>query len=64
LSGTKFEGLVRLNRPLVLQNYHVVKDELIFMQQAEFEAQQARNEEQIPTYINLAITIEPLISVP
>lgn len=34
------------------------------MQVKDFEEQQARNEEQIPTYINLTITIEPLISVP
>jgi len=31
LSGSKFEGLVRIQRPLVLQNYHVVKEDLSFM---------------------------------
>lgn len=31
LYSNKFEGVVRVNRPLVLQGYHVVKDELIFM---------------------------------
>lgn len=63
LSGTKFEGIIRLNRPLVLQDYHVVQDDLIFMDEDAFTEQQLRNEEQIPTYINLSITLEPLISV-
>ena len=63
LSGTKFEGLIRLDRPLVLQDYHVVQDELIFKDEKDLMDQQARNEEQIPTYINLSISLEPLIQI-
>ncbi len=45
LSGSKFEGLVRIQRPLVLQNYHVVKDDLSFMNKEDFERSQKRCEE-------------------
>ena len=63
LSESKIEGLMRLERPLVLQDYHVVQDELIFKDPEDFKLQQARNEEQIPTYINISIQLEPLISI-
>jgi hypothetical protein len=63
LSGTKFEGLIRIDRPLVLQDYHVVQDELIFKGEKDLIEQQARNEEQIPTYINLSVSLEPLIQI-
>jgi hypothetical protein len=45
LSGSKFEGQIKLNRPLVLQDYHVVQDDLIFMDESTFANQQTRNEE-------------------
>jgi coiled-coil and C2 domain-containing protein 2A len=64
LSNSKFEGLIKLQRPLILQDYHVVQDELIFMDKEDIEKQQNRNEEQIPTYINLSISIEPFIKLP
>lgn len=64
LSGSKFEGLVRVQRPLVLQNYHVVKDDLSFMDRAEFERSQARCEEQVPTYLNVTISLDPFINIP
>ena len=66
LSESKIEGLMRIDRPLVLQDYHVVQDELIFKDPEDFKLQQAckaRNEEQIPTYINISIQLEPLISI-
>ena len=64
LTGSKFEGLVRIQRPLVIQNYHVIKDEIMFMERDDFEKSQKRNEEQIPTYLNLTITLNPYISIP
>jgi coiled-coil and C2 domain-containing protein 2A len=42
----------------------VVQDELIFMDANDLRKQQQRQEEQIPTYINLSITLEPLIRIP
>jgi hypothetical protein len=64
LGGSKFEGLVRIQRPLVLQNYHVVKDDLSFMEKAGFEASQKGCEEQVPTYLNLTISLDPFINIP
>lgn len=64
LTNSKFEGNIRLNRPLVLQDYHVIQDELIFMNEADIKRQQGRNEEQIPSYVNVSIALEPLIRIP
>ena len=36
LNGSKNEGNLRINRPLVVQNYRVVQDEIIFMEKSKF----------------------------
>lgn len=65
LGNSKFDGTVRLNRPLVIQNYNVVQDEIMFLKDTnEIKEQQKREEEQIPTYLNLCISLEPLITIP
>ncbi len=65
LSGSKFEGMVRLNRPLVLQNYKVIQDDVIFFEKhGDLEDCYTRPEEQIPTYLNVTISMEPLITLP
>jgi len=72
LSGSKFEGQIRLNRPLVLQDYRVLKDEIVFMAEkgnlkkkhnnsGQEEDVVERQDEQIPTYLQLSITLQPLI---
>lgn len=63
LRGQRLEGQVRVNRPLVLQNYRVVQEELIFMDSAAYKDEQQRAEEQTPTYLNVTISLEPLISI-
>lgn len=64
LKGSKFEGQIRLERPLVLQGYRVIEDDLVFMEKQGLEEQERRNEEQIPTYLNVTISLEPLITLP
>ena len=69
LAAQKLEGQVRVDRPLVLQNYRVVKDEIIFMpliggaESKEYKEQQMRDEEQIPTYLNVTMSLEPFIQI-
>ena len=64
LGGSKFEGNVKIDRPLVLQNYRVVKEDLSFMDRKGFEESQQACEEQVPTYLNLTITLDPFINIP
>jgi len=64
LGGSKFEGNVKIDRPLVLQNYRVVKEDLSFMDRKGFEDSQQACEEQVPTYLNLTITLDPFINIP
>lgn len=64
LKGSKFEGQVKIERPLVIQGYRVMEDDIVFMQKKGLEDHEKRNEEQIPTYLNLTITLEPLITLP
>ena len=64
LSGNKFEGSVRVNRPLVLQNYRVFSDQAILMEAADIDRHAVRAEEQIPTYLYVSINLEPLMTIP
>lgn len=64
LKGSKFEGQVKIERPLVIQGYRVMEDDIVFMQKKGLEEHEKRNEEQIPTYLNLTISLEPLITLP
>jgi len=61
LSSSKFDGQIRIDRPLVLQGYKVIKDDITFMETASYQEQDKRNEEQVPTYLNISIGLEPLI---
>jgi len=45
LSGNKFEGSVRLTRPLVLQNYRVFSDQAILMEIPDIDKHAVRAEE-------------------
>ena len=64
LSSSKFDGQIRIDRPLVLQGYKVIKDDITFMETASYQEQDKRNEEQVPTYLNISIGLEPLIQLP
>jgi len=45
LNGSKYEGNIMLNRPLIIQNYRVVQDEIVFMEKDKFKEEQKRIEE-------------------
>lgn len=67
LAASKFEGQLRVDRPLVLQGYKVIKDDIAFTTVSKDKGGQPRNartEEQIPTYLNISIDLEPLIRLP
>ena len=53
----------RLSRPLVLPSYEMAKDDLLDYDQGR-EAEQLRENEQVPTYINMSISLEPAIGLP
>lgn len=64
LAGQKLEGLVRVDRPVVLQSHKVVADEFIPMDREQYRKdQEPRDEEQIPTYLNVTISVEPFIQI-
>ena len=64
LKGSKFEGQIKIERPMVLQGYRVMGNDIVFLEKKGLEEHEQRNEEQIPTYINLTISLEPLINLP
>jgi len=61
LQSSKFDGQIRIERPLVLQGYKVIKDDITFMDNEKLKESDKRFEEQIPTYLNVSIGLEPLI---
>jgi len=55
----------KLNRPLILPAYRVVDDELNLMQNnAKLVDEVLRENEQIATYLNLSISLDPAIELP
>jgi coiled-coil and C2 domain-containing protein 2A len=61
----KMEFNFKLNRPLVLPSYNVVPSEVYFMSsEADIDDQKLRENEQIPTYINLSISLDPPLELP
>ena len=64
LSGSKFDGQIRIDRPLVLQGYKVIKDDIAFMEPRSYAEQDKRDNEHPPTYLNVSIGLEPLIQLP
>ena len=75
LAASKFDGQLRVDRPLVLQGYKVIKDDIAFISSSSTDknkasskqggpAERERTEEQIPTYLNISIGLEPLIRLP
>lgn len=64
LAGQKLEGLVRVDRPVVLQSHKVIADEFIPMDVEQYRRDQGpRDEEQIPTYLNVTMSLEPFIQI-
>lgn len=55
----------KLNRPVILPAYRVVDDELNLMQNnAKLNDEVLRENEQIATYLNLSISLNPAIELP
>lgn len=55
----------KLNRPIILPAYRVVDDELNLMQNnSKLLDEVLRENEQIPTYLNLSISLDPAIELP
>jgi hypothetical protein len=54
----------KLNRPLVLPAYRVLDDEAFFMNAEQLAEEKLRQNEQIPTYLNLSISLDPAIELP
>ena len=64
LAGQKLEGLVRVDRPVVLQSHKVIADEFIPMDAEQYRRdEEPREEEQVPTYLNVTISLEPFIQI-
>jgi hypothetical protein len=41
-----------------------MEDDIVFMEKQGLQEHEQRNEEQIPTYLNVTISLEPLITLP
>ena len=54
----------RLNRPVVLPNYRVLDQEIYYMKSDDLIKYRAMEHEQVPTYLNLSISLEPNIELP
>jgi coiled-coil and C2 domain-containing protein 2A len=64
LATNKLEGYIQVNRPLVLQNYHVVNDQLMLhMNPDKLQQQFDRPDEEKYTYLYVSIALEPWIRV-
>lgn len=53
-----------LNRPLVLPSYRILPDEALYMTMDQLKDENLRKNEQIPTYLNLSISLDPPIEIP
>lgn len=60
----KLDTQFKLQRPLALSSYRVLSDEIFFMGKEELEKQKTQPNEQIPTYLNVSITLDPAIHLP
>lgn len=55
---------MRVDRPVVLQSHKVIADEFIPMDAEQYKkGQEQRDEEQIPTYLNVTMSLEPFIQI-
>lgn len=65
LNPGKCEFNFQVNRPLVLPAYNVVTEEVYFTKdQEELKEERLRENEQVPTYVGLSISLDPPIELP
>ena len=60
----KIDFNFRLERPLALPAYRVLDDEIYFMDEKQLEEEKLRENEQISTYLNVSISLDPFIELP
>jgi hypothetical protein len=58
------EAMFKVNRPLALFNYTIVKNNIFLMDDKEMAENMSRTNEEINTYISLSISLDPLLEVP
>ena len=63
-SSGKTDFNFRLERPVCLPSYRVLKEEIYFMKADDLEKHRRMENEQPPTYLNLSISIEPNLELP
>ena len=56
----------KINRPLVLPSYRVLKQDLYLMnpETGDLDENEIRKNEQKPTYLNLSLSMDPGIELP
>lgn len=60
----KTEFNFKLNRPIALPNYRVLDSEILLMDEGDFKEAKLREWEQLPSYLNVSISLDPAISLP
>lgn len=58
------EAMFKLNRPLALFNYSILKNNIFLMDAEEMKDNMNRTNEEINTYISLSISLDPILEVP
>ena len=58
------EGMFKVNRPLSLFNYVVLKDNILIMEESKMASQAPRSHEELQTYVSLSISLDPILEVP
>lgn len=60
----KTEGMFKVNRPLAPFNYETLKQNIFLMDPASEASQHTRDHEEITTYVNLSISLDPVLELP
>jgi len=60
----KLDYNFKLNRPVALPAYRVLDDEIYFMKPEKLEEEKLRENEQLSTYLNVSISLDPVIELP
>ena len=56
--------MFKVNRPLALFNYTILKNNIFLMDEKEIAENNLRTNEEINTYISLCISLDPILEVP
>lgn len=60
----KLDYNFKLHRPVALPAYRVLDDEIYFMTKDKLEEERLRENEQLSTYLNVSISLDPVIELP